>query len=177
MTSKSQLQTMLKEKHGINKNITQPLSEEDCTQLLNLLEQTSAQKLVHSFRKKNSELSNNNRNFGQRRKQAETKLERLQERHDALKKTIADSKPSQRGQNGQVKTEEYETLKAEIDKLKTQNAELVEVNDELKKDNKALKNTVDGIRLQLARKTRALLQYEDSEIRKAAIRLFNLTLG
>ena len=48
---------------------------------------------------------------------------------------------------------------------------------QLKKDNKELKNVVDQIRLRLARDTKMLLQYEDSEIRKALIRMFRWTLG
>ena len=48
---------------------------------------------------------------------------------------------------------------------------------QLKKDNKELKNVVDQIRLRLAHDTKMLLQYEDSEIRKALIRLFRWTLG
>lgn len=59
----------------------------------------------------------------------------------------------------------------------TRNDELVDVNDQLKKENKDLKNIVDQIRLRLARDIDELLRYEDSELRKAMIRLFRWTLG
>ncbi|MEQ9669030.1 hypothetical protein [Coleofasciculus sp. G2-EDA-02] len=55
--------------------------------------------------------------------------------------------------------------------------ELVDANEKLKKDNRDLTNIVDQIRLRLARDTKMLLEYEDSEIRKALIRLFRWTLG
>ena len=61
--------------------------------------------------------------------------------------------------------------------LTSQNDELIDANTKLKKDNKDLKNIVDQIRLRLARDTKMLLEYEDSEIRKALIRLFRWTLG
>ncbi|EKQ70879.1 hypothetical protein OsccyDRAFT_1186 [Leptolyngbyaceae cyanobacterium JSC-12] len=50
MPSKSELQTLLKEQYGINKNITQPLSLEDCKNLLIFLSsQPSIGRLVASF--------------------------------------------------------------------------------------------------------------------------------
>jgi len=51
------------------------------------------------------------------------------------------------------------------------------INEQLKKDNKDLKNVVDAIKLKLAIEVNQLLRYEDSEIRKALIKLFNSTLG
>jgi hypothetical protein len=51
------------------------------------------------------------------------------------------------------------------------------VNDQLKKDNKHLKNLVDAIRLKLAIDVESLLRYEDSEIRQALIRWFKGTQG
>lgn len=51
------------------------------------------------------------------------------------------------------------------------------VNDQLKKDNKRLKNLVDAIRLKLAIDVESLLRYEDSEIRQALIRWFKGTQG
>lgn len=70
-----------------------------------------------------------------------------------------------------------QTLGSKLQNLVSQKNELLEVNDQLKKDNKALKNIVDEIKLKLAINTRMLLKYEDSEIRKAVIKLFNSTLG
>jgi CRISPR/Cas system CMR subunit Cmr4 (Cas7 group RAMP superfamily) len=54
---------------------------------------------------------------------------------------------------------------------------LIVANDELKKDNKKLKNIVDQIKLKLAIDTKQLLQYKDSEIRQGLIKLFKWTLG
>lgn len=194
MPSKSQLQAILKEKYGINKNITQSLSATDCENLLNFLgTQAVAEKLVEAFVDKNNELSNNNRYFGQCRSQAEKKFERLQAEHQQLKQSISEleAKNNNLGNRKQGLFEEQQALEAEINKLTaenrnlglkvqtltTHNDELVAANDQLKKDNKELKNIVDQIRLRLARDTKLLLQYEDSEIRKALIRLFRWTLG
>lgn len=194
MSSKGQLQTILKEKYGINKNITQSLSAEDCEKLVFLLShQPSAAKLVESFVEKNSELSQNNRYYGQRRSQAEKKFAQLQAENERLEKAIADMEQANE-KLGDRKTrlgEEHEALEAQVNALMaanqslsakvqtltTQNDELVEANDQLKRDNKDLKNIVDQIRLRLARDTKMLLEYEDSEIRKALIRLFRWTLG
>ena len=76
-----------------------------------------------------------------------------------------------------IQTIENKTLSSKVQTLSTQNDELVDANEQLKKDNKDLKNIVDQIRLRLARDTKMLLEYEDSEIRKALIRLFRWTLG
>ncbi|HEY9833975.1 MAG TPA: hypothetical protein V6D26_25715, partial [Stenomitos sp.] len=61
--------------------------------------------------------------------------------------------------------------------LEKDKIELSQVNEELKKDNKDLKNIIDAIKLRLAIDVKSLLRYEDSEIRKALIKLFNSTLG
>ena len=87
MASKNELQNVLKEQFGINKNISQPLNQEECEKLLNLLSrEPSAVKLINSFADKNSNLANNNANFGRARSRAEAKFEDLQERHLDLKK-------------------------------------------------------------------------------------------
>lgn len=194
MPSKSELQTLLKEQYGINKNITQSLSLDDCENLLvTLSNQSSIGKLVESFVEKNSELSQNNRYYGQRRNQVEKKLEQLQSEYRQLEQAVALQEKSNAvlDQRRNILSEEQQTLKEEIKRLTNENRrlgsqvqdltnqkdELVEANDRLKKDNKELKNIVDQIRLRLARDTKMLLQYEDSEIRKAVIRLFRWTLG
>lgn len=194
MPPKSQLQDLLKEKYNINKNITQALSPEDCEQLLLLLKNDpTAERLVEAFIGKNDELSKKNRYYGQQRSQAEKKLERLQAEHQQLQKSIEELEKANGslGNRKEVLFAEQEALQQEIDKLTAQNQslsskvqtltthndELVEANTQLKKDNKELKNVVDQIRLRLARDTKLLLQYEDSEIRKALIRLFSWTLG
>ncbi|NEQ44849.1 MAG: hypothetical protein F6K00_15300 [Leptolyngbya sp. SIOISBB] len=194
MPSKNQLQTILKDKYGINKNITQSLTFEDCESLLLTLQsQPETAKLVESFINKNGELAQSNRSLGQRRQQAEKKFARLQVETEQLEQSIA--KLEQRNNNlGDRKSqlsEEQQALESQIQALAAQNQrlnakvsnlgdrneELIEANDELKRDNKELKNLVDQIRLRLARDMNSLLQYEDSELRKAMIRLLRWTLG
>ncbi|HEY9881259.1 MAG TPA: hypothetical protein V6D29_22580 [Leptolyngbyaceae cyanobacterium] len=194
MPSKSELQSILKEKYGINKNVSQSLSLQDCEQLLTVLQnQPSAAKLVESFVSKNSDLGQRNRYYGQLREQSEKKLKTIQAEHQRLEKAIAELENSNTvlGDGKQQSSQTYQNLDAEIKRiseqnqslvsrlqtLTVQNDELIEANDRLKKDNKELKNIVDQIRLRLARDTKALLQYEDSEIRKALIQMFRWTLG
>lgn len=194
MPSKSQLQNTLKDKYGINKNITQSLSPEDCEGLLQLLShQPSAARLVAAFTDKNYELSKNNRHFGQQRSRAEKQLQRLQAEHQDLQQAIAGIEKANAalGDRKQLLSEEQQNLETTVENLTrqnqnlsskvqtltTENDELVKANSQLKQDNKELKTVVDQIRLRLARDTKMLLQYEDSEIRKALIRLFRWTLG
>jgi len=194
MPTKSTLQDTLKAKYGINKNITQSLSAAECEELLTLLQgQPSTIKLVDSFIAKNEELSRNNRNFGQQRSQAQKNLKSLQAEHEKLEKEIAELENSntsmsahrdrlvkeQQELEAQTKrlSTDNEALSSKVQRLTTHNDELVDANEKLKKDNKDLKNIVDQIRLRLARDTKMLLEYEDSEIRKALIRLFRWTLG
>lgn len=194
MASKNELQTILKEKYGINKNVTQSLSLEDCENLLMLLSnQPSAERLVGSLVDKNSELAKNNQYYGQRRSQAEKKFERLQTEYQQIEKSIADLEAENeklKGRKGRLSDEQKaleaqveqlatqnQSLSSKVQTLTTQNDELAEANDQLKRDNKELKNIVDQIRLRLARDTKMLLEYEDSELRKAVIRLFRWTLG
>lgn len=194
MPTKSALQDTLKAKYGINKNITQSLSAVECEELLTLLQsQPSAIKLVESFINKNEELSRNNRNFGKQRSQAQQKLQSLQVEHEQLAQTIQELEDSnisltehrkrlvqeQQALEAQIQQldDNNKSLSSKVQNLTTQNDELIDANEQLKKDNKDLKNIVDQIRLRLARDTRMLLEYEDSEIRKALIRLFRWTLG
>ncbi len=194
MALKNQLQTVLKENYGINKNLTQSLSLEDCENLLMLLNNyPSAEKLVESFVEKNNELSQNNRYYGQRRNQAEKKFEALQAEYQQTQKSIAELEKANKAlqnRKGSLSVEQQQletqieqlaaknqSLNSKIQTLTTENDELIGANDQLKRDNKELKNIVDQIRLRLARDTKMLLQYEDSELRKAMIRLFRWTLG
>jgi len=77
----------------------------------------------------------------------------------------------------QALSQKNNILEVEIKTIYSQNQNLIEVNEQLKKDNKALKNLVDQIRLKLAINTKKILQSEDSEIRKAVITFFKWTLG
>lgn len=193
MASKDDLQNALKEKYGINKNISQPLSKEECERLLNLLHsEASAVKLVSSYADKNFSLGRKNANYGSALSRAEHKFEVLQAEHLKLKKhtdfieqsnTDIKSKQKLLEENEKLKAEakdlfsKNQSLNFKIQNLITQNNDLSVANKQLKEENKDLKNIVDQIRLKLARDTKRLLQYEDSEIRKAVIRLFNWTLG
>ncbi|WP_250565194.1 hypothetical protein [Adonisia turfae] len=194
MPSKKELQAILQNRYGINKNISQPLDTEDCEQLLATLQsQPSAVKLVDSYASKNSELGKNNRYYGQLRSNAEKKLKKIQSEYQELEVQIAmvEKAKANLSERKQIITKETAALEADVKRLTaeklhlnskvqtltTQNDELFEANAQLKKDNKELKNIVDHIRLRLARDTKMLLQYEDSEIRKALIRLFRWTLG
>lgn len=90
MASKTDLQDILKDQYGINKNITQSLSQDECDQLLELLSNTpSVDRLVAAFVQKNNELSVNNRTFGQQRSNAQKRLERLMKEHQQLEDIIA----------------------------------------------------------------------------------------
>ncbi|UJB72327.1 hypothetical protein HRE53_27435 (plasmid) [Acaryochloris sp. 'Moss Beach'] len=194
MPTKQDLQIQLKDRYGINKNISQPLSPEECDQLLSNLEnQPSVLRLVKSFTDKNQLLGNSNRHFGQLRSHAEKKLHAVKADYEKLEQQITDIEKAkqnltQRKQEMEAeiqKTEEeikelFEkntALKLKVQTSTTRNDELEAANEVLKKDNKDLKNIVDQIRLRLARDTKQLLEYEDSEIRKALIRLFRWTLG
>jgi len=194
MASKAELQAALKEKFGINKNVSQPLSQEECEKLLDLLHQEpSMVRLVVSYSNKNFTLGRNNANYSRAHKQAERKLETLQADYLQLEQSIASMEAAKKDlkirkgslEAGQKKLEievqmlssKNQSLDSTMQTLTTQNDELNIANSQLKKENKNLKNIVDQIRLRLARDTKELLQYEDSEIRKAVIRLFRWTLG
>jgi hypothetical protein len=68
-------------------------------------------------------------------------------------------------------------LHSQVEVLASEKDELVEVNTQLKKDNKALKNLIDQIKLKLTIDVKNLLRYEDSEIRKALAKWFKNTQG
>jgi hypothetical protein len=69
------------------------------------------------------------------------------------------------------------SLEIQVKKLISEKAELFQANEGLKKDNKALKNLVDEIKLKIAISTKQILKYEDSEIRQALVKFFSWTLG
>jgi chromosome segregation ATPase len=194
MASKDELQNALKAEHGINKNISQALSKDECTRLLILLSsEPSVARLTESFVEKNSNLGKNNAFFGRMRSQAESRLETLQTEYSTLaeaikaieasKLTLEDRKKQLEQDKAKLEAEvtmlsaETTTLESKVKTLNSENTELLGANEQLKKDNKDLKNLVDAIRLRLAKDTKQLLKYEDSEIRKALIKLFQWTLG
>lgn len=63
-------------------------------------------------------------------------------------------------------------LDSQNTKLTKTKEQLVEVKDKLEKENRSLKNLVDAIRLRITIDGGKLLQYEDSEIRKALSKWF-----
>lgn len=192
MATKQQLQDRLKQQYGINKNISQGLAVADCERLLHLLDsESSVLGLVNAFADKNEDLSKNNRQYGQQRSQAERQLEKTKAECEQLQQSVVEAQSrleSLRQQRGGL-SKEQEALEQEImalqkrntalgsdvQALKSKTKELTTANTALKKDNKALKNIVDQIRLKLALDIRQLMRYEDSELRKAAARLFKWT--
>lgn len=230
MGSKKELQSLLKDQYGINKNISNAFNLQQCEQLIELLEQEQTVRLLtESFASKNGELRNNNRRYGQERSRAENKLNSLQANYQELEKSIQSLELSNqtleaRKQDLEIEKQELESertkLEAEIqslsvnnrdnlaaekkkleaereklekdlqalslnnqnlnkkvDQLNSKNKELSGANQRLMKDNKDLKNIVDAIRLRLAQNIDKLLEYEDSQIRKALVRLLKWTVG
>ena len=194
MVSKDDLQTALKEKYGINKNISQALDKAECERLLDLLaSEPIAVKLAKSFTEKNASLGSNNAHYGRLRSQAEKKLEKLKVEYQELEESIAQIETSTvalESRKRQLELEQQQleleiqnlavrnsSLETKVSKLASEKEELVEVNDELKQENKALKNIIDEIRLKLTINLKKMLQLEDSEIRKAIAKLFKSTQG
>ncbi len=194
MKSKVELQTQLKDQYGINKNVSQSLSRDECAALIERLSQDdSVAKIIAAYVDKNTTLGKNNATYGRARSQAETKLQTLQTEYDDLEASIAALESTNQTLNTrkQQLESDRQTLSTEIEKITAENQqlgtqvtnlnvladELTDANDQLKKDNKALKNTIDAIKLRLTKDIKQLLRYEDSEIRKALMKLFNSTLG
>ncbi len=65
-----------------------------------------------------------------------------------------------------------QVLDSQNSKLSKTNEKLTQVKDQLEQDNRRLKNLVDAIRLKITIDGGKLLQYEDSEIRKALSKWF-----
>lgn len=194
MATKSELQTILKERYGINKNISQSLTKGECERLISLLEQEPGfLKLVESFVDKNDSLKHNNAYFGRMRSQAEKKFDALKIEYEELeasiqvleeskivlenKKTALEQEQEKLESEIQFLSSRNTGLENRVKTLSTQNTELLDANEILKKDNRRLKMVIDQIKLRLAHDTKELLQYEDSQLRKAIIRLFRWTLG
>jgi regulator of replication initiation timing len=186
--SKSELQTILKDKYKINKNISEELTADECRQLLSMLSQgnVSLEKILAAYADKNSALGKNNALYGRQRSSAEKKAIQLQQEYKELQQNISQlgnrktavSSEQQRLVE-QVKTLEEQKLQlsSKIKQLDSSNNELVKVNHELKKDNKHLKNLVDSIRLKLSKDLKDILIIDNSEIKKALTKLFQSTLG
>lgn len=92
------------------------------------------------------------------------------QRLQAAQKSLVTKKTKEIG----VKVEENQNLQrqtsllgVEKTKLQAQNIALNEVKEQLEQDNRNLKNIIDSIRLRLSVEGGKLLQFEDSEIRRA----------
>jgi hypothetical protein len=85
MASKQKLQDILKEKYGINKNISQTLNTEELERIVSILEkEPSVIKLVEAFSEKNQNLWKNNANLGRRRSQAEKEKSQIEREKEDL---------------------------------------------------------------------------------------------
>lgn len=194
MASKGQLQTILMEKYGINKNISAALNKEECEQIIDILDsEPITVKLIESFAEKNAGLRKNNASLGSRRYHAETKLSSLQSEYLELQESIKNiellkSESALRKQELEQETRKLEedikritkenkNLKTKVNTLSSNNQELTEANSQLQKDNRHLKNIVDQIRLQLTINMNSLLRLQDSEIRKGLIKLLQSIQG
>jgi chromosome segregation ATPase len=219
MAAKSELQGLLKDRYGINKNISRALTDVECQRLMALLEaEPSALKLVDSFIAKNRDLAINNQLYGKQRNQALARYEQAQAEYLALEASIVEIENSNEGlaarkreleleakrkiaeinqtkvelenqkrqleQESAILEKQVANLKArsqdlegQVRNLSSEKTELAKANHELQKDNKRLKNIVDAIRLKFSKDVNQLLQYEDSEIRKALVKLYKSTLG
>ncbi|OUL30429.1 hypothetical protein BV372_21920 [Nostoc sp. T09] len=112
--------------------------------------------------KKNKEIERNNQEYA-------AKIDQLNKSHQQEKEKYEAEIQSLSAKN--------KFLDSQLQTINFQHNQVIQLNDQLKKDNKALKNLVDAIKLKLAIDTKRLLQYEDSEIRKAVINMFKSTLG
>ena len=194
MASKNELQNQLKALYGINKNISESLSKAECETLIDRLQnETSFVKLVEAYVEKNTSLAKNNATFGGARSRAERRSQKLQEELKELESSIEglESTNQALAQRKQKLESDRLKLRADIQEIAAQNQgleqkvtrlnvltdELTGANDVLKKDNKALKNQIDAIRLRLAQEVKHLLNYDNSEIRKALVKFLKSTLG
>jgi hypothetical protein len=75
------------------------------------------------------------------------------------------------------KAEENSQLYSKVQVLATEKDELAGANEKLKRDNKALKNLIDQIKLKIALDMGSLMKLEDSEIRKALLKWFKSFQG
>ena len=83
----------LKEIYGINKNISNSLTEEQKEDLFFLLENNeTVLTLTQSFVAKNNELANNNRKYGRQRETAKRNLVDEQERNNELNTEVSQLK-------------------------------------------------------------------------------------
>ncbi len=166
--SKSELQTVLKDRYKINKNISEELTADECRQLLSMLSQgnVSLEKILAAYADKNSALGKNNALYGRQRSNAEKKAIQLQQEYEELQKKnsqpsnlkAAVSSEHQRvvEQVGTLEEQKLQ-LSSKVKQLDASNNELVKVNNELRQDNRRLKDL---------EKEREELQKKNSQLSK-----------
>ena len=187
MASKKELQTTLKAQYGINLGITSSLTMTECQDLLISLEnQESLRKIVNSFSEKTSELGNNNRSLGLRRKKAEEKYSKLKREYDKievetqklekLKRDLEARKQSLTQETDKLE-KEIRVLSSRASDLSSQLTESRKANNILKRENRDLKNINDALKLGFAKAMNNLMSLENSEIRKGIAKLASLIGG
>lgn len=203
MLSKSEIQTVLKDKYKINKAITNALQRTECQELLDTLEEGKSvflQKLIQSFAETNSTLGKNNRILGQQRSRLEKKYKKIEQECQELQGKISDLE-IRKNKLKSIETnlsEDNRKIEQEIDELKAQkqelqkrlhtaqkekqeisskNKQLIDVNGVLKRENRDLKNINDALRLKFAQEMARLMNLENSEIRKGLLKLVHLISG
>jgi hypothetical protein len=196
MAVKAELQNILKERYGINKNISQPLSALECQQLIRLLSsETGVAKVVESFIDKNKELVTKNQQLGKRNVKLVEKVEVEQEKATVLQNELKLARMELQNRQGGVSsipnpseesgidnqvpvlTDRLKMLEREMNTLASDNKKLVEVNDDLKKDNNEMKNIVDAIRLRFSLEVEQVLESDNNGIRKAITQMYRSVLG
>jgi chromosome segregation ATPase len=142
MVAKAELQARLKERYGINKNISQDLSDVECQRLVTLLDsESSALKLVDAFIAKNRELTTNNQQYGKQRRQAEDRYAIAQAQYESLQESIANLENSNDGLV-QLKQELEAQAQREMTDLEQKKVALAAQKQQLEKDAKLLEQQV-----------------------------------
>lgn len=141
-------------------NIRRAMSLFAGAELINRQRLQAAQKGMVT--KKNKEIEKNHQQYNAKIDQLNKYYNQEKEKYETEIQNLHDSNQS---------------LEIKLKTVNSQNRELLQANEQLQKDNKALKNIVDQIKLKLAIDVKQLLRYEDSEIRKALISMFKSTLG
>lgn len=199
--TKQELQGILKDRYGINKEISKSLSVDECRCFITLLSSdASAIKIVNALIAKNRELAVNNQQLGRRySKELEKKEEELKkekEKAQLLQNELQLARMENNGQNGTANQEnnpsqgrgilenriatlaaQAEALEKQMTSLAGDNQKLVEVNDDLKKDNRDMKNIVDAIRLRFSLEIEQIMEQDDAQLRQAILKMYQSVLG
>ncbi|MGK7910202.1 MAG: hypothetical protein AB4050_01785 [Synechococcus sp.] len=174
MATKNTYQNTLKKDFGINKNISEALTEEQCKELLERLQNDDGTlNLVRSFIGKNKELSKNNSQYGRQREDAKRKLEALRIEFDNYKAADDGGKETVPVEL----TEDMKALQDENTQLKLELSALKANNDDLMRDNRHLSNLVNLIKLRTTQGIRKMISGPDSEVKRELAKFLESTLG